>query len=420
MTGTYFGFGWFHGVAVRLPPRPLPVDTACFFVPLPFHSFPGVVRGFADPVLTRDRTMRQKLTPAFVAKPPLPAPGRDRIVYWEGNFGLMVTAKGHRSYVVQYRAGKKSRRMSLKAGLSLQEARREARAIIGAVAKGADPLGERRKADASASNTLKAVAEAYMARDGGKLRTHNQRRLTFTRLIYPALGARQIDTIKRSEIVLLLDRIEAESGPHMAQKVLSILSKLFNWHASRDDDFMSPIVRGMARTQLKDYARDRTLSDDELRAVWRAAEAFPQPFGHFVRFLLLTATRRGEAARMTRDELAGGDWIISAARMKANEEHVIPLSKAAAAILAQMPLLGPYVFTLDGRRPSENFAPYKARLDEASGISGWRLHDLRRTARSLMSRAGVDADIAERCLAHVIGAWRLRSSRLLRGKAARI
>jgi hypothetical protein len=90
--------------------------------------------------------MKHKLTPAFVAKPPLLEPGRDRITYWEGNFGLMVTAKGHKSFVVQYRVGKVSRRMSLKAGLSLQEARREAKAILGAVAKGGDPLGEKRKA----------------------------------------------------------------------------------------------------------------------------------------------------------------------------------------------------------------------------------------------------------------------------------
>jgi integrase len=109
---------------------------------------------------------------------------------------------------------------------------------------------------------------------------------------------------------------------------------------------------------------------------------------------------------MVRSELHGSDWIIPAARMKAKLEHVIPLSLAAKAIVDSMPLLGLHVFTLNGRRPTKNFARDKARLDEASAVTGWRLHDLRRTARSLMSRAGVAPDIAERCLAHTIGGVR--------------
>src|SRR5262249_15980915 len=125
------------------------------------------------------------------------------------------------------------------------------------------------------------------------------------------------------------------------------------------------------------------------------------------RFLLLTATRRAEAARMTRDEFGNGkDWIVPAARMKGKQEHVIPLSKAAKAIIDDMPVLGAFIFTLDGRRATRNFAVYKKALDKASGVTGWRLHDLRRAARSLMSRAGVAPDIAERCLAHKIGGVR--------------
>jgi len=348
--------------------------------------------------------MKHKLTPAFVANPPVPS--KDRAIYWEGNFGLMVTANGHKSFVVQYRAGRVSRRMSLKTGLNLQEARREAKAILGAVAKGGDPLGDRRKTAVASGNTLKAVAEEYFVRELTKLRTGEKRQAALERLVFPVMGARQIGEIKRSEIVRLLDDIERENGPHQAQAVLAFLSRLFNWHAGRDDDFLSPIRRGMARTKLKEYARDRVLSDDELRAVWKAAETFPGPYGYLVRFLLLTATRRGEAARMVRSELHGGDWIIPAARMKAKLEHVVPLSPAATVILEDMPKLGSYVFTVDGWRPVKGFATYKTALDEVSGVTGWRLHDLRRTARSLMSRAGVTPDVAERCLAHVMGGIR--------------
>ena len=125
-----------------------------------------------------------------------------------------------------------------------------------------------------------------------------------------------------------------------------------------------------------------------------------------MRFLPLTATRRSEAAEMTRGELAGGDWIIPAARMKAKLEHVVPLSPAARAIIDSMPNLGKFVFTHGGHKPFTGFHIHKPHLDRLSGINGWRLHDLRRSARSLMSRAGVDSDIAERCLAHTIGGIR--------------
>jgi integrase len=350
--------------------------------------------------------VKHKLTPAFCMNPPPPPEGRDRIVYWEGGLGLQVTRAGHRSWVIQYRVGRQSHRMALKAGLDLRDARKEAKGILGAVAKGGDPLADKRKSAATASNTLKAIGETYFREKGEKLRTAKERQRTVERLIFPKFGNRQISDIKRSEIVRLLDKIEEEHGAHMSQAALAFLSALFTWHASRDDDFRSPIVRGMSRTTVKETARDRTLSDDELRAVWQATEAIGGNFGRLVQFLLLTATRRSEAARMTWAELATGDWVIPAARMKNKLEHVVPPSPAAKAILDQMPKVGPYVFTLDGRKPHSAITAGKAHLDEASGVTGWRLHDLRRTARSLMSRARVDPDIAERCLAHVIGGIR--------------
>ena len=117
--------------------------------------------------------MRSKLTPAFAAKVRT-APGASRTTYWDASmpgFGLMVTANGHRSYVVQYRAAGRSRRMHLKAGLTLTAARREAKAILGAVAKGGDPLSARRKAERAESDTLKAIVEEYLAREGSRLRS---------------------------------------------------------------------------------------------------------------------------------------------------------------------------------------------------------------------------------------------------------
>jgi integrase len=240
------------------------------------------------------------------------------------------------------------------------------------------------------------------------LRTVADRRATFERLIYPGLGNRQIGEIKRSEIVRLLDKIEDQRGPRMASLALAYLRKVFNWHATRDDDFLSPIVRGMARGGAT--KRNRTLTDEELRAIWKAADELNNPFSRMMQFILLTPVRRNEAANMTREELSNGDWLIPEARMKGKRDHLIPLSRKALDVLAALPDLGKAhnrpVFTLDGKRPIGGFGKAKAALDQACGITGWTIHDLRRTARTNMTRAGVPADHAERCLAHVIGGVR--------------
>ena len=350
--------------------------------------------------------MRTKLTPSFIENATAD-PGAERTVFWDTSmpgFGLMVTNAGHKSFVYQYRAAHRSRRMTFPITLGLDKARREARKALGSVAAGSDPLQERRKAAAAAENTLQSICEEYLQREGRRLRTRDKIEATLKRLIYPRLGARQIDTILRSEIVRLLDKIEDESGPVMADSALAHVRKIMNWHASRSDTFRSPIVRGMARTKPRELARDRILNDDELRAIWRTAEAFTGAFGYFVRFVLLTTTRRNEAAHMAREELSGGDWIIPAARYKTKQDHVIPLSQAARDLLNEIPRIkgNPFVFATGADRPIGGFSRCKRNFDKACGVSGWTLHDLRRTGRSLMSRCGVDADVAERCLGHTI------------------
>lgn len=367
--------------------------------------------------------MRVKLTPAFVKKALSPA--SDRAIYWDTGmegFGLMVTSNGHRSWLVQYRAAGKSRRFTIKGSLSLAKARKQARRVQGLVAGGRDPVTEGRKVKAEAANTLKAIAEEYLRREERKkqLRTIGERRRILERNIYPKLGSRQIDTIKRSEIAKFLDRIEDESGASMADHVLAALRRIMNWHASQSDDFRSPITRGMAKTKPKERARKRVLSDYELRAVWKASETFPGPYGHMIRFVLLTATRLREAAEMRQQEVTGGEWIIPAERHKSKAEFLLPLSRAAQAALSGVPSIGTrgWVFTTDGERPIAGFSKFKRSFDlhvlavlqkadaEAVPLPRWTTHDLRRSGRSLMSRAGVEPDHAERALGHTIAGIR--------------
>jgi integrase len=191
--------------------------------------------------------------------------------------------------------------------------------------------------------------------------------------------------------------------------VLAFVRRIMNWHATRSDDFRSPIIRGMGRVKAKEQARSRILSDDELVKVWNTAAAQPGAFPALLRFLLLTSARRDEARAMTFAELnAGSDWVLPASRNKVGLDLVRPLSKPALDILAGLPRIdgGEFVFTNTGRRPLGGLSRAKAKFDKACGVTGWTLHDLRRTARSLMSRAGVPSDHAERCLGHVIGGVR--------------
>jgi integrase len=348
--------------------------------------------------------MRTKLTPATVSNARAEKDA-DRTIFWDTKttgFGLQVTAAGHKSFVVQYRAKGRSRRMAIDGVLNLEDARKRARALLGEVARDGDPLQERRAEVARERDTFQAVAESYFAREGKRLRSVEDRRRTLDRLVYPVMGGRPIADIRRSDIVRLLDDIEDDSGPVMADRTLAYIRKVMNWHASRSDEFRSPIVRGMARTSGKERARARILSDDELRALWKAVDATTGPFGSFVKFLLLTGARRSEASGATWGEIKDGVWLLPAARNKVKQDLARPLSAAAQNVVDSVPKLGRYVFTFDGAKPIGGFSKLKERLDDACGVRDWTLHDLRRTARSLLSRAGVASDVAEMCLGHVL------------------
>jgi integrase len=299
--------------------------------------------------------------------------------------------------------------------MPLAAARKAAAAALHEAKEGRDPARAKQQEKVEqrtvAATTFRSVAERYMTlvakmrRDGdqvtfsGDIRTAPRQLRDLERAILPTLGHRPVVEIRRSEIVALLDKIEMESGPVAADRALALIRRVMNWHASRADNFAPPIVRGMARTSTKERARSRTLTDDEIRVIWNSKEsgAFPA----LVRYLLLTAARRAEAARMTWEELDGGNWVLPASRNKTKQELIRPLSAAALAVIEHQRSDCPFIFS-KGRKAISTFGRDKIAFDAAVGVSNWRVHDLRRTARSLLSRAGVDADIGERCLGHAL------------------
>jgi integrase len=324
-------------------------------------------------------------------------------------FGVRITAAGVRSFVLRRRVrgpGHADRTVTIGRwpDWKVPAAVREAREVRKGLEKGDDPIAKKRAEKAAAGDTLKAVAESYLAREGGKLRSAEWRRKQLERLVFPTLGARAICDIRRIEIIELLDHIEDTRGPAMAHQTLAILRRIFNWYAIRNEEFRPPLVRGMGRINSREQARQRILSDGEIRTLWKfsdEAKGTDAVFGRVMKFLLLTGARRGEATGMTWAELDGTDWILPPARNKTKLELVRPLSKTARAVLPGRTEGSDFVFTADGR-PLSGFSNFKSKVKAATGLTGWTPHDLRRTARSLLSRAGVSSDHAERCLGHVL------------------
>jgi integrase len=291
--------------------------------------------------------------------------------------------------------------------LSLAAARELATKALRQAKSGNDPAAAKRKRReeqlAAESDTLKAISEEYLRRQGPRLRTVGQR-VADLALLYPSLGRLPVDQIRRGQYTRVLDHIADQRGPVRADRVLSALKTLLNWHAERSD-YVSVLGRGGRRTSTAERARRRVLSDEELQSVWQTAEKLGGPFAGFVRCVLLTATRRSEAGGLRRSELSpdGQTWTIPGARYKSGRDTIIPLSAAAQKIIAAQPQLGDFIFTADGSHALGGFAERKADFDKACGVTvGWTIHDLRRTSRTLLSRAGIAADIAEMCLGHAL------------------
>jgi integrase len=375
-----------------------------------------------------------KLSEEAVKRLPIPDTG-NRITYFAGatiqgakaprGFGVRITAAGARAFVLNYRLRGREHRFTIGAwpDWSALKAVREARNLRQRVDRGENPIEDR--APSPTTVTVTSILDEFVARyvrnpkQPLRERTADEYESAFIRLVKPRIGKLGIYEVRRSHIIKMLDEIEDVNGPVAADRTLAYVRKAFNWYATRDDQFNVPVVRGMARVKPKERARTRVLSDDEIRILWPLlGEA--GTFGAFVKTLLLTAQRRDEVAQMSRKEIGSdGIWTIPAERYKTKCANFVPLSKAALAVIAAQPTIdgSDYVFSSRAKTPFSGFSKSKAALDKAvfaamqkrakkgaklEPIPNWTIHDLRRTAKTLMARAGVRPDISERVLGHVI------------------
>lgn len=315
--------------------------------------------------------------------------------------------------------------------LTLDAARQKAREWKAAIAAGGDP-GKPVTVDAGPEvepDTVATVFAEYFKRhvkkEGQKdnrgkplapLRSASEIERIFKRYIFADLEGnerwrdRPIVSVTRRDVTELLDTIQDTNGATQADAVLAQLSSMFNWHAARTDDFVSPIVRGMKRSKPSERKRKRVLSDEEIRIFWKACDT-QGTFGAFCQVLLLSLQRR-EKLRLLHRDYVGSDglWTIPTEdREKGNAEY-IRFSSLALKIIRKQPTTQsrPYVFQGRLEGPINGFTKDKAALDtkmeEIAGhpITHWVLHDLRRTGKTLMIRAGVSPHVSERVLGHAI------------------
>jgi integrase len=286
------------------------------------------------------------------------------------------------------------------AEISITEAREIARTVIRRIEQGLPAF----EAPKPKGDSVAVVAAEWLKRhvDKAKLRSADEYRRIIRRYIVPPWGERAFEEIRRSDAARLLDHIEDQHGPAQADAVASVLRMIGTWQRDRSDDYVSPFVGIKRRVAKQDRKRSRVLTDDELRRVWHAADE-AGAFGALAKLLLLTAQRLEKVRTLRWSDIGShGDWTIPTEKREKGNAGALQMPKLALDVINAQPRLAgnPYVFAGSGGDARAVEQRHKVALDKLSGVTGWRLHDLRRTARSLMSRAGVVNDHAELVLGH--------------------
>ena len=286
--------------------------------------------------------------------------------------------------------------------MTIEEARAKARTILNRVRAGLPAIEAK-------GETFDTVIAEWRKRyvEGKKLRTGDKMLSLIDRHISTELRSRVFTEIHREDITALLDKVEDQNGAPVADKVLTVIGSIMSWYATRHRNYVPCLVRGMRRTDSAKKERDRILNDDELRMVWDVAGQ-QSTYGVFVKTLLLTVQRADKVLSMRREDIdADGVWTIPTAAREKRNIGKVRLPPGARAILDALPRFdsNPFVFAGRGQRHMSASGMFKAKFDAKlpSDMPNWRLHDLRRTARSLMSRAGVSSEHAERVMGHSIG-----------------
>jgi integrase len=264
--------------------------------------------------------------------------------------------------------------------LTLEEAREKAKRL---------------RSGRSAGATVATASREWVKRKLKGKRTAKERERIVEKNILPAIGQLVMADVRLEDIKAMLDPIEDHSGAPMRDQVLRVFGAIARWHQAEETGYVAPVTRGMWRVTKRD--RDRILSDDEIRMIWNADGGV---FGAMVRFALLCAQRREKIRQLRWGDLKDDTWVIRREHGEKGTPPQLKLPQLALDVLASQPRVGDFVFRSRSYGPIGTSGFHKAEFDKVCAVREWRFHDLRRTARSLMPRAGVAPHTAERILGH--------------------
>jgi integrase len=347
-----------------------------------------------------------KLTKRFVDL--LQPADKDRFL-WDDDlpgFGVRVKPTGIKSYIIQYRQGGKSRRLTLgrHGVLASDQARRLAKVRLGDVAHGQDPALERR--EERRAPTVKDLADDYMERHAlpnKRPSSIRNDRSMLEKTVIPALGAKKVKDVSRRDIETVF--LSMQETPYRANRVRALMSKMFSLALAWGWRENNPVL-GIAKFQ--EEKRERWLREEELQRLFAVLAAHPnQRAANVIRLLILTGARKTEVMHATWDQLDfdRAVWTKPSHTTKQKRTEHIPLSEQAIAILRDMKAQATpeAVHAFPGEIPGQPIQCVKKFWEEtrlAANLPDVRLHDLRHTFASHLVSSGVSLPIVGRLLGH--------------------
>lgn len=359
------------------------------------------------PTVKHIRVEPGTFTKATIRKMQCP-PGQEEKFFWDAGcrgFGIRALRTGRRSWIFQYRDEHgRTRRIVLGdvSAVELEGARDAARRTAARVTHGSNPSVDRKKK--RAAGTVLEVIEAYLYNAKGRQKARSYKETErHLRTHASALHHDRAEAVRRRDITVLLERIAGRSGPVAANRVRATLSALWIW------GLRTGLIEGESNpvaftVRNPEKARERVLSEAELKAVWGATDD-DTDYSRIVRLCLLTGCRREEIAGLRWNEIQDDRIVINPDRMKGNQAHEIALLPMISSALPKRPeAFDGCVFGRLGTGFS-GFSDSKEKLDAKLAKSGmhmppWALHDLRRTFSTILHDAGAEPLVIEALLAH--------------------
>lgn len=354
---------------------------------------------------------KTRLTDIAIKRARPPAAGQIEI--WDSaipGFGVRVTAKGARSFVLLYRYQRHPRRWTLGRypALSLADARQMASDALTKLEAGKDPQAdEASPAAASFADTLERFFTTYCDHQN-KPSTAAETRRNMTATFLKPWKNRSLASLTRADALAITDRLMAQGRPSAARHAHAHARKFFAWCVERGLMEASPMAT--LKPPVRARNRARALSLAELAVVYEAADRIGYPFGTIVKLLILTGQRRGEVSGMAWSEidLEAATWTIPAERSKNGRAHALPLAPIALDIIGTMPRLSDrFAFPARGNDEAtfSGWSKAKKDLDVMTGVESWTLHDLRRSMATRLAALGVPPHVVERILNHAGGTF---------------